>query len=114
MNAAKMEFDDNKFDSILISLVLHEISSDLAYEILSEAKRVLKPNGKLLVIEWEEPKEWYREILFWIIRKMEPKGFENFLKIDMSVYFEKAGFSIDEIRHCDYTKVIVLSKLQKN
>ncbi len=100
-----------QMDTVLISLVLHEIPEELAEKILLEAKRVLKPKGRLLVIEWEEPQNLLKRILFYLIRKLEPKGFEQFLKIDSKGYFEKYGLQILEIKHCDYTKVINLKKV---
>jgi demethylmenaquinone methyltransferase/2-methoxy-6-polyprenyl-1,4-benzoquinol methylase len=51
MNATETTFKDNTFDVILISLVLHEVPEELAEKILKEAKRLLKPEGKLLIIE---------------------------------------------------------------
>lgn len=110
MNAAKTTFKNNTFDVILISLVLHEVPKELADEILSEAKRILKPEGKLLVIEWEEPQSLLKKILFYPIKKLEPKGFEQFLRTDMKRYFERLNLEITEIKHCDYAKIIKLKK----
>lgn len=106
MDASNTTFKDNTFDVILISLVLHEIPNELAKKFLSEAKRILKPQGKLLVIEWEEPQGFFQRVLFSLIRKSEPKGFEQFLKCDMKSYFEKLDLEIIDIKHCDYTKVL--------
>ena len=82
MDATDTKFKSKTFDTVLISLVLHEIPEELAEKILLEAKRVLKPEGRLLVIEWEEPQNLLKRILFYLIRKLEPKGFEQFLKIE--------------------------------
>ncbi|BCN30749.1 class I SAM-dependent methyltransferase [Anaeromicropila herbilytica] len=111
MDATETKFKDNTFDVILISLVLHEISEELAEKILLEAKRILKPDGKLLIIEWEEPQSLLNKTLFFPIRKLEPKGFEQFLKLDMKSYFERFGFKISRMNHADYTKVLCLKKL---
>jgi demethylmenaquinone methyltransferase/2-methoxy-6-polyprenyl-1,4-benzoquinol methylase len=77
---------------------------------LKEAKRLLKPEGKLLIIEWEEPKSFLKKILFFPIRKLEPKGFEQFLRVDMKSYFGRFGLVISEMEHCDYSKVLLLKK----
>ena len=111
MDATDTKFKSKTFDTVLISLVLHEIPEELAEKILLEAKRVLKPEERLLVIEWEEPQNLLKRILFYLIRKLEPKGFEQFLKIETKGYFEKYGLQILEIKHCDYTKVINLKKV---
>lgn len=106
MDASDTIYEDNTFDVILISLVLHELPNKLASKILLEAKRILKPEGKLLVMEWEEPQSFIKKILFYFVRKSEPKGFEQFLKNDMHIYFKEYNFAIKEIKHCDYTKVL--------
>lgn len=108
MDATETSFNDKTFDIILISLVLHEITNVLAEKILLEAKRVIKTNGKILVVEWEEPQSILKKAIFYPIRKLEPKGFDYFLKLDMNNYFGKYGFRIKEIKHCDFSKVIYL------
>ena len=45
MDASDMSFENECFDKVLLSLVLHEIDEGLAAKIISEAIRVLKPNG---------------------------------------------------------------------
>jgi len=110
MDATKTKFKDETFDIILISLVLHETDAKLAEQILLEAGRVLKKDGKVIVVEWEEPKKLIKKLMFFPIRKMEPKGFEKFLKLDLKDYFEQNGLYIEEIKHCDYSKVIKLRK----
>lgn len=110
MDATETTFKDKTFDVILISLILHEIPNDLAEKILDEAKRVLKTNGKILVVEWEEQQHALKKMLFYPIRKLEPKGFEQFLKMDINSYFSRYGLDIKYIRHCDFTKVLYLKK----
>ena len=48
MDAAYMRFEDNCFDKVLLSLVLHEMEEGIAANIMNEAIRVLKPDGTLL------------------------------------------------------------------
>ncbi len=51
MDATELEFSDNSFDYILIMAILHHLDDDKINKVLSEAKRVLKPGGKILVME---------------------------------------------------------------
>jgi demethylmenaquinone methyltransferase/2-methoxy-6-polyprenyl-1,4-benzoquinol methylase len=111
MDASKMEFQDNTFDAVLISLVLHEAGAELSKQILMEAKRVLKPDGSIFVVEWEQPRhDILKRFMFWFIRTLEPKGFKKFLKMDMNQYFEQFGLYIKEEVHCDYSRVMKLAK----
>lgn len=110
MNAANLQFPSDEFDVVLISLVLHEISPDLAGQLLGEARRVLKNAGKLIVVEWEEPLNLFKRIPFYLIKKTEPAGFEDFLKCDLEQYFFRFGFEMTQTIHCDYSQVMVLSK----
>jgi demethylmenaquinone methyltransferase/2-methoxy-6-polyprenyl-1,4-benzoquinol methylase len=110
MDAANLQFPNEEFDVVLISLVLHEISPDLAGKLLGEARRVLKNAGKLIIVEWEEPVSLFRRIPFYLVKKTEPAGFEDFLKTEMEQYFSWFGFEMIKSIHCDYTKVMVVSK----
>ncbi|MEO1816967.1 MAG: class I SAM-dependent methyltransferase [Acetobacterium sp.] len=110
MDAANLQFSNEKFDVVLISLVLHEISPDLAGKLLGEARRVLKTAGKLIVVEWEEPVSRFKRIPFYLVKKTEPAGFEDFLNFEMDQYFFQFGFEMMQTIHCDYSKVMVLSK----
>lgn len=110
MNAANLQFPSDEFDVVLISLVLHEINPDLAGQLLGEARRVLKNAGKLIVVEWEEPLNLFKRIPFYLVKKTEPAGFEDFLKCDLEQYFFRFGFEIKKTIHCDYSKVMVLEK----
>lgn len=110
MDAANLQFLSEEFDVVVMSLVLHEISPELAGKLLAEAGRVLKNAGKLIVVEWEEPVSLVKRIPFYLVKKTEPAGFEDFLKTEMDQYFFRFGFEMTHTIHCDYSKVMVLSK----
>lgn len=112
MNATNLKFKSNEFDCVIISLVLHEMRKNLAEQILSEVKRVVKENGKIIVVEWETPSEksiWKR-LLFNIIHIMEPDGFKDFLKMDLKGYFKNYGLIIEDEKHCDFCTVLKLKR----
>jgi SAM-dependent methyltransferase len=52
MDAARMDFPDESFDAAILSGVLHHLDGDMARRVLAELRRVLKPDGELLV--WED------------------------------------------------------------
>lgn len=110
-DATNISLKDNSVDIILISLVLHELSKELADKILSEAGRILKPDGKVIVLEWEQPTDLLKRVLFLPIHLLEPKGFHNFLHNDKKRYFAEHGYNISTMKHCDYSCVYELVKL---
>ena len=60
-NACSLPFEDNFFDVIVSSLVIHNIpTKELREKSLSEMVRVLKPNGVILLQDFRFIKE-YRE-----------------------------------------------------
>lgn len=113
MDATKTKFKSKCFDKVLISLVLHELDKPLAEKILREAIRVLKDDGRLIVTEWEQSTTPWRRILFLPIHLLEPKPYRTFVKKDLYQYFEGLGLEIEEEIHCDYTKVLILKKQEK-
>ena len=50
-DARKVELPDARFDQILIFGLLHHLADDDARAVLAESKRMLKPDGHVLVIE---------------------------------------------------------------
>jgi len=51
MDALNMTFANDSFDNVLVIGFLHHLSDEDSSKALSEIKRVLKPDGKLLLIE---------------------------------------------------------------
>lgn len=89
-------FEDNEFDSLLCNQVLeHVFNPD---EFLGELRRVLKPNGKLLLTvpfvwdEHEQPYDYARYSSFGLISLFEKNGFKivkhNKVGADVSVIFQ--------------------------
>lgn len=53
-DALNLPFRDNSFDNVIISFGIRNIKNKI--QALYEFKRVLKPSGKLLVLEFSKPK----------------------------------------------------------
>ena len=110
MDGEKMTFENETFDYIIISLLLHELREDTANNILKECFKILKQNGKIFILEWEEPKKNVQKVLFSIIKLLEPKEYKIFMKKDLNKYFAMNRLQITEIEYGDYSKVIELIK----
>ena len=97
MDATHLKFKSNCFDKILISLVLHELDEELAVKIITEANRVLKDGGEIIITEWEPSKQLSKRLLFAPIHYLEPKTYRKFIKTDLYSYFKKCGLIVQRI-----------------
>lgn len=50
-NINDVPLNSDSVDKVLIAFVIHEIPN--LDDVLNEVKRILKPNGKFLILEWE-------------------------------------------------------------
>lgn len=78
--AAKIEFrkgdglalplGDSSFDAVTISFGLRNMAD--RQRSLSEMRRVLRPNGRLYVLEFSQPWRWLRPLYYFYIRRILP------------------------------------------
>ena len=54
-DARWLPFTDNSFDGASVSLALHEKERDVRDEVISEMKRVVRPGGALIIIDYQVP-----------------------------------------------------------
>ena len=109
-DAAKTGLPDQAYDVALLSLALHELGEDSRMAVIKEARRVLKDDGTLIVVEWERPRSLFRRAMFSINQATEPAGFREFLPLDLRAYFAGFGFQAKARQSCDYTQVLTFRK----
>lgn len=56
--AEKLPFADRSFDLVMSQLAIHHLPGDLKIQAFEEMYRVLKTNGRCVIIDFEPPKQW--------------------------------------------------------
>jgi len=83
-HAARTGFREGTFDRVVIAHALHEMARDARADVLGEARRVLRPGGRLAVLELDDPETaWVRVLVgawffYWL-----PFNFETPTRRDM-------------------------------
>jgi ubiquinone/menaquinone biosynthesis C-methylase UbiE len=110
MSADAMLFSDNSFDAVMISFALHEFENELREKIYKEISRVLKPGGKLCVIDFSRQNNRSNQAFmkFWTL--IEPPCFSAFLDIDWREQFDAYGLSYESEKEFSFSKLYVLRK----
>lgn len=80
-DAAHMPYENGTFDLVMVTLTLHEMPPQTRSAVLDEMTRVLKPGGRILVIDYHPgplrfPKGWFTKALITIIEFLA--GWEHF------------------------------------
>lgn len=80
-DAASLPFTGDCFDIVCCSHALYELKGEDRKKALLEMKRVIKPDGRVLIMEHEVPRKRIIKILFYMrMLMMGPKDSREFLK----------------------------------
>jgi ubiquinone/menaquinone biosynthesis C-methylase UbiE len=87
--AEALPFDDSTFDQVLSSFMMHHLPEALRGQVLAEVHRVLRPGGRLLVVDLKRPTGHQSHFapLSFLHRRMQ-HGVE-----DLSPMLQAAGFT---------------------
>jgi demethylmenaquinone methyltransferase/2-methoxy-6-polyprenyl-1,4-benzoquinol methylase/phosphoethanolamine N-methyltransferase len=69
--AERVQFEDATFDVVMNSLMMHHLPGQLQGKAIAEMYRVLKPGGRLLIVDFEPPqKGLFKSLLTMILGEM--------------------------------------------
>jgi len=74
MDSTNLNLPDASYDRALIFFLLHEQPSRYREQTLSELFRVVKPGGKIVVVDYDLPRWWHPLRYVWrpLLAKLEP------------------------------------------
>ena len=67
-NSAHLDVADGVYDQALLFFLLHEQPEDVRRATLSEALRVVRPGGRLVIVDYHQPKKTHP--LRWLMRQV--------------------------------------------
>jgi len=73
-DASDLGFVDHSYERVVLFFLLHEMPLDVRRRTLEEALRVLKPGGRLVIVDYHRPGAAHplRSVMKWILRNFEP------------------------------------------
>lgn len=85
---------DNSYDLVSICLVCHELPRTAAREIFAEARRLLRPNGHLAIMDMDPQSDVHRKMppyVFTLLKSTEP-FLDDYFSFDIAEAIAEAGF----------------------
>lgn len=77
-DATSLGAADASYDRVLLFFLLHEMPEAVRRAALAEAMRVLKPGGRMVIVDYHRPARWHplRPLMKQVFRRLEPYAFD--------------------------------------
>jgi ubiquinone/menaquinone biosynthesis C-methylase UbiE len=90
-SASALPFDDASLDTVIAANSFHYFDDpDVA---LNEMKRVLKPNGNLIILDWCK-NFWVCRVCDWILQRIDPAHQQCYTQAKFHQFFSSNGFRV--------------------
>lgn len=95
-DAQDIPFSDSYFDKSVICGALHEMPREVRRNVLSEAYRITRPQGKIVILEQNKPKRKWKSLLFDFFELFNPEfpTYKDMLRCGLTNEIKQAGFRI--------------------
>jgi ubiquinone/menaquinone biosynthesis C-methylase UbiE len=73
-DSSSLACPDSSYEQVLLFFLLHEQPEAVRRGTLAEALRVVKPGGKIVIVDYHRPSRWHvmRPLMRLVFRKLEP------------------------------------------
>lgn len=93
-DASSIPYADSHFDLATVSFGLHDMPEEIGAAVLKEMRRVTKPDGKIVIVDYDVPQNSFSAFLGRAVAKMwEGKYYDHFLKVGLQHYLNAAQLS---------------------
>jgi ubiquinone/menaquinone biosynthesis C-methylase UbiE len=96
-----LPFEDNHFDTVTSSLMIHHLTDEDKIRTFKEVLRVLKPGGEFNIADWGKPNNIFTRLLFYCVQFLD-----GFVTTNSNV----KGLLPELLASCDFTSVQELKR----
>lgn len=90
-DAYHLEYADDSFDLVINNYMFDLLPEDDFSVVLTEFKRVLRPGGRVVVVNMTKPEHWYNSV--WeLVYRMNPAWIGGCRGVYLKPHLESAGF----------------------
>ena len=92
-DGAQFPYSDAQFDTVYSCLVFHQLDAEKKLACLKEIRRVLKPNGRLVIGDWGKAQNTLMRVAFGLVQLLDGfKTTNDNVKGRMPEFIRNAGF----------------------
>jgi demethylmenaquinone methyltransferase / 2-methoxy-6-polyprenyl-1,4-benzoquinol methylase len=111
-DGTNLPYMDNSFDVATISWGIHDMPYEIGLQVLEEMKRVTKKKGKIMIVDYMEPKKHpVAKFTHPLICLYETKNYRPFIRRGINNYVKNVGLVITkEGNYMGIWQMLVLEK----